>query len=155
MTDAREAAGDVTEERDMLQTPAATVSRRLEGEVTLERTAGLRFRLESSSGKARGPRQWGLPAAHRCECLETICDAGGLAASGRRRKRDVGRVWGESLGAASAVVLKAEADARIQPIQRDTSTSDRWRDRQSVFGPAAAEGDLCSTTPVENAASYR
>ena len=72
--------------------------------------------------------------------LESICDAWRFTIR-RRRKRDAGRSLRDSFGASDALEIvqrkgggRRENDARTLHILRDTSTSDRWCDWNSVVG---------------------
>ena len=68
--------------------------------------------------------------------LENLCDIW-RETLGRRQLRDMGRVLGDSLGAAPALDGDgglSESDARVLPVQRDETTSERWRDWKSLAG---------------------
>ena len=64
--------------------------------------------------------------------LESLCDSW-RETLGRRQQRDMGRVLSDSLGAGPAG-LSSESDARVLPVQRDETTSERWRDWKSLSG---------------------
>ena len=68
--------------------------------------------------------------------LESLFDSW-REALGRRQQRDMGRVLSDSLGACPALGGDAglsESDARVLLVQRDETTSERWRDWKSLSG---------------------